>query len=63
MGISVGPGSFIEVTRLLPLLTATETGHPAFHVVAPSLPGCAWTEAVSKRGFRARNYAEVCTLM
>ena len=44
---------------MLPLLTAAEAGHPSFHVVAPSLPGFAWSEAVSKRGFRARHYAEV----
>src|SRR5690242_370543 len=33
------PGSFIEVTKLLPLLEAGEKeGKPAFHIVAPSLP-------------------------
>ena len=47
---------------MLPLLTATEAGHPSFHVVAPSLPGFAWSEAVSKRGFGPRQYAEVRTL-
>ena len=59
---SIGPGSFIEVTKMLPLLTATEPGHPSFHVVAPSLPGFAWSEAVSKPGFHSRHYAEVRTL-
>jgi len=53
------PGSFIEVTKMLPLLTAAEPGHPSFHVVAPSLPGYAWSEGASKRGFRSRNYAEL----
>jgi pimeloyl-ACP methyl ester carboxylesterase len=53
------PGSFIEVTKMLPLLTATEAGHPSFHVVAPSLPGYAWSEPASKRGFRSRHYAEL----
>lgn len=47
---------------MLPLLTATEAGHPSFHVVAPSLPGYAWSEAVSKRGFGPKQYAEVRTL-
>ena len=47
---------------MLPLLTSTEAGHPSFHVVAPSLPGFAWSEAVSKRGFGPRQYAEVRTL-
>ena len=44
---------------MLPLLTAAETGHPSFHVVAPSIPGYAWSEGASSRGFRSRNYAEV----
>ncbi|KAI9512130.1 alpha/beta-hydrolase [Russula earlei] len=52
------PGSFIEVIKILPILTATEPGHPSFHVVAPSLPGCAWSDAPSKRGFRVKQYAE-----
>jgi hypothetical protein len=34
---SSGPGSFIEVTKLLPLLKDNKNG-PNFHVVAPSLP-------------------------
>ncbi|KAH9979829.1 alpha/beta-hydrolase [Russula compacta] len=53
------PGSFIEVTKILPLLTATDSGHPSFHVVAPSLPGYAWSEGASNRGFRVRQYAEL----
>ncbi|KAH9993043.1 Alpha/Beta hydrolase protein [Russula vinacea] len=53
------PGSFIEVTKMLPLLTATGAGNPSFHVVAPSLPGYAWSEAASNRGFRSKNYAEI----
>ena len=51
------------MTKILPLLTSTGAGNPSFHVVAPSLPGYAWSEAVSKRGFRAKHYAEVCTLL
>lgn len=31
------PGSFLEVTKMLPLLKGGD-GRPAFHVVAPSLP-------------------------
>ena len=54
-----GPGSFIEVTKILPLLTASSAGHPSFHVVAPSLPGFAWSEGVLEKGFRAEHYAEV----
>jgi len=44
---------------MLPLLTAAEPGHPSFHVVAPSIPGYAWSEGASNRGFRSRNYAEL----
>jgi hypothetical protein len=46
---------------MLPLLTVTGAGHPSFHVVAPSLPGYAWSQAPSKRGFRPAHYAEVRT--
>lgn len=31
------PGSFIEVTKILPDLVRTEDGSPSFHMVAPSL--------------------------
>ncbi|KAH9037758.1 hypothetical protein EDB84DRAFT_1437343 [Lactarius hengduanensis] len=33
------PGSSLEVTKLLPLLTAVSIDHLSFYVVAPSLPG------------------------
>ena len=44
---------------MLPLLTAGSADHPSFHVVAPSLPGYAWSEGVLEKGFQAKNYAEV----
>ncbi|KAH9169961.1 Alpha/Beta hydrolase protein [Lactarius sanguifluus] len=53
------PGSFLEVTKILPLLTSVSADHPSFHVVAPSLPGYAWSEGVLKKGFRAEHYAEL----
>ncbi|KAI9436110.1 Alpha/Beta hydrolase protein [Lactarius psammicola] len=53
------PGSFIEATKVLPLLTAVSADHPSFHVVAPSLPGYAWSEGVSEKGFHAEHYAEL----
>ncbi|KAH8979688.1 alpha/beta-hydrolase [Lactarius akahatsu] len=53
------PGSFLEVTKVLPLLTAVSADHPSFHVVAPNLPGYAWSEAVLKKGFSAKHYAEL----
>ncbi|KAH8979689.1 alpha/beta-hydrolase [Lactarius akahatsu] len=53
------PGSFLEVTKILPLLTADSADHPSFHVVAPSLPGSAWSEGVLKKGFHGKHYAEL----
>ncbi|KAF8257161.1 Alpha/Beta hydrolase protein [Lactarius quietus] len=53
------PGSFLEVTKVLPLLTVGSADHPAFHVVAPSLPGYAWSEGVLEKGFVAEHYAEL----
>lgn len=53
-----GPGSFLEVGKIAPLLTEPEEG-PAFHVVAPSHPGFAFSQAPTKTGFGFRQYAEV----
>ncbi|KAF8902496.1 alpha beta-hydrolase [Mucidula mucida] len=50
------PSSFLEVRKMLPLLTV---GNPSFHVVALSLPGFGFSEAPSKKGFRVNRYAEV----
>ena len=55
-----GPGSFIEVLKILPLLTRQDSSGPAFHVVAPSLPNYGFSQGVSKRGFGAAQYAETC---
>lgn len=57
-----GPGSFIEVRKILPLLNETSTSHPSFHVVALSLPGFGFSEAPTKKGFDSAHYAEVCRL-
>ena len=55
------PGSFLEVKKLLPLLTEPqEMNDVAFHVVAPSLPNFGFSQGVTKRGFGLRQYAEVC---
>ncbi|KAG2065320.1 alpha/beta-hydrolase [Suillus decipiens] len=53
------PGSFWEVTKILPLLTASAPEHPSFHVVALSLPGYGFSEAPRKQGFGLNQYAEV----
>lgn len=55
------PGSFIEVTKLLPLLSAGENSDkPAFHIVAPSLPNFGFSQKVLKPGFALSQYAETC---
>lgn len=58
-----GPGSFIEVHKILPLLTEASPNHPSFHVVALSLPGYGFSQAPTKKGFKAMHYAEVCHLL
>ncbi|KAJ5290641.1 uncharacterized protein N7443_010894 [Penicillium atrosanguineum] len=52
------PGSFIEVSKLLPLLKAG-ADRPAFHIVAPSLPNFGFSSGVTRRGFGLAQYAEV----
>ncbi|PPR02084.1 hypothetical protein CVT24_011218 [Panaeolus cyanescens] len=56
------PGSFIEIRKILPLLiTASPDGSfPSFHVVAPSLPGFGFSDAPTRTGFGAEQYAEAC---
>ncbi|KAG0703815.1 Alpha/Beta hydrolase protein [Suillus ampliporus] len=53
------PGSFLEVRKILPLLTASSPEHPSFHVVALSLPGFGFSEAPHTQGFALNQYAEV----
>ncbi|OBZ71114.1 putative epoxide hydrolase [Grifola frondosa] len=53
------PGHFLEVRKMLPLLTTVSPVHPSFHVVALSLPGYGFSEAPKKKGFAGDQYAEV----
>ncbi len=57
------PGSFVEMERVLPLLTdpATHGGDPddAFHVVVPSLPGYGFSPAPARPGVSSRRIAEL----
>ncbi|EGO23687.1 hypothetical protein SERLADRAFT_450013 [Serpula lacrymans var. lacrymans S7.9] len=53
------PGSFLEVRKILPLLTRGSPQHPNFHVVALSLPGFGFSDAPRKQGFSSVQYAEV----
>lgn len=57
----LGAGSFIEVTKILPLLTSGGSdSEQTFHVVAPSLPNCGFSQRTTKPGFGISQYAEVC---
>lgn len=53
------PGSFLEVTKILPLLKGGD-GKPAFHVVAPSLPNYGFSGPALKKGFNVARAAEAC---
>ncbi|KAF4636393.1 hypothetical protein G7Y89_g1704 [Cudoniella acicularis] len=52
------PGSFLEVIKILPLLTRKDGDGPSFHVVAPSLPNFGFSEGPKKPGFGIPQYAE-----
>ncbi|PCH01215.1 Alpha/beta hydrolase fold-1 [Penicillium occitanis (nom. inval.)] len=52
------PGSFIEVKKVLPLLTRGDEDQPTFDVVAPSLPNFGFSGGISKKGFGLAQYAE-----
>ena len=55
----LGPGNFLEVSKLLPLLTSGGgEDAPAFHVVAPSLPNFGFSSGTKKKGFGIGQYAE-----
>ncbi|EEY15067.1 epoxide hydrolase [Verticillium alfalfae VaMs.102] len=56
------PGSFLEVLKILPLLTEPEEGKQAFHVVAPSLPGYGISGFSEKKGFGIDQHA-ICFAM
>ncbi|KAI0310729.1 Alpha/Beta hydrolase protein [Amylostereum chailletii] len=53
------PGSFIEVKKILPLLTSSTPDHPSFTVVALGLPGFGFSEAPRTKGFNPIQFAEV----
>ncbi|KAK0391537.1 hypothetical protein NLU13_1037 [Sarocladium strictum] len=52
------PGSFMEVIKILPLLTNPDGDAPSFHVVAPSLPNYGFSDEVTKKSFAIRHYSE-----
>ncbi|KAI1458350.1 alpha/beta-hydrolase [Annulohypoxylon moriforme] len=55
------PGSFIEVSKILPLLTTSDKDdEPTFHVVAPSLLNYGFSQGTSKPGFGIFQQAKAC---
>ncbi|KAG2019346.1 hypothetical protein GB937_005260 [Aspergillus fischeri] len=52
------PGSFLEATKLIPLLTIDDGNGPAFDVIAPSLPNFGFSQGIQKKGFGLAQYAE-----
>jgi pimeloyl-ACP methyl ester carboxylesterase len=56
------PGSFIEAIKIWDKLSSpdAESGAPAFHFVAISLPNYAFSEGPKKKGFALAQYAETC---
>lgn len=56
--IVTGPGTYIEVLKILPLLTNPKGNSQSFHVVAPSLPNFGWSDGPKKSGFGIPQYAE-----
>ena len=53
-----GPGSFLEVTKIIEELPHGNGRQPAFHVVAMSLPNYGFSEGSKKKGFAIEQYAE-----
>ncbi|ROV87841.1 hypothetical protein VMCG_10545 [Cytospora schulzeri] len=54
------PGSFLEATKILPMLTDYQTDKPSFHVIVPSLPNFGFSSKITKPGFGLRQYSEAC---
>ena len=56
----LGPGSFLEATKILPLLTTKQGNGPEFHLVVPSLPNFGFSSRIAKKGFGLRQYTDTC---
>ncbi|KAF6785184.1 epoxide hydrolase, partial [Colletotrichum sojae] len=57
------PGSFLEYTKVIPLLVNPPAGKQAFHVVAPSLPGYGFSQYSKKAGFGLDQHAACFALL
>ncbi|HRI94289.1 MAG TPA: epoxide hydrolase [Nocardioides sp.] len=51
------PGTVLEFHKVIRGLTDPDPGKPAFHVVAPSLPGFAWSGPTRSHGWNPRRMA------
>lgn len=59
--MSIGPGSFYEASKIIPILTEARDDSPTFHVVAPSLPNFGFSDGTCNQpGFGIKQYAETC---
>lgn len=58
----IGPGYFLEVRKILPLLNEVSADHPSFHRVTFNLPEFGFSGALAKKGFLSNHYAEVQAL-
>jgi pimeloyl-ACP methyl ester carboxylesterase len=52
------PGHFHEVVKILPLLTEPPEGQQAFHVIAPSIPGFAFSDNPNTKGYNLHKVAD-----
>jgi pimeloyl-ACP methyl ester carboxylesterase len=57
------PGHFHEVSKILQPLTSPPPGVQAFHVVAPSIPGFAFSSNPTTKGFNIHKIAETFNLL
>ncbi|KAL5614012.1 hypothetical protein FOVSG1_003075 [Fusarium oxysporum f. sp. vasinfectum] len=57
------PGSFLEATKILPLLVNPPEDKQAFHVVAPSIPGYGFSQYSKKSGFGLEQHAACFALL
>ncbi|KAK2671707.1 Epoxide hydrolase-like [Fusarium oxysporum f. sp. vasinfectum] len=57
------PGSFLEATKILPLLVNPPEGKQAFHVVAPSIPGYGFSQYSKRSGFGLEQHAACFALL
>ena len=54
------PGSFFEFYKIIPMLTdPQDPAKPAFHIIAPSLPGFGFSSAPKQPGFGLKAMARV----